>query len=320
MKNKKLDPQKLNNESYDLIRKVKKIVLVSVYNDDKLAEYLTLKGGTLLNMVWGVTDRPSVDIDFSIDTSLSNELDTPEGFKKRLRNALEEGFSTGIDGVPYSVIEFRLEPRPPEISEDLKGFWGGYMASFSIIETSKQTSPQEDKKRALFIGKSRVKNGETLLSPKFSIDISLHEICSNDREEEEFGDVYIEIYTPLMVVYEKLRAICQTDPRYNETVKRSRKATPRTKDFYDIYIIMTSMEDINIKENLLLLQKMFSIKKVPISYLEGVQHKKSFHSGNFEAVLSTLPPDEVEHETFTPYFDYVVNLIKDILSNIAENS
>lgn len=318
MKKKKLNPQKLNNETYELIKKVKKVVLSSIYNDDELAQYLTLKGGTLLDMVWEVTGRPSVDIDFSIDTTLSDALDNPDEFGDRFKKALEQGFSEGIDGVQYSVLDFKLELRPPEISDDLKHFWGGYMASFSIIETSKQTTPEEDKKRALFIGKSKVRNGETLLSPKFSIDISLHEICGENRKEAEFGDVFIEIYTPLMVVYEKLRAICQTDPRYNSIIKRSRDSKPRTKDFYDIYMIMTSL-DIDIKENLSLLQEIFSIKRVPLKFLEGVKDKEDFHSGNFETVLSTLPEDEVEHKTFKPYFDFVIDLIeKEILPNIED--
>ena len=37
MKKKKLNPQKLNNETYELIKKVKKVVLSSIYNDDELA-------------------------------------------------------------------------------------------------------------------------------------------------------------------------------------------------------------------------------------------------------------------------------------------
>ena len=245
-------------------------------------------------MVWQVTGRPSVDIDFSIDTTLSDQLDNPDEFGERFQKALEKGFSEGIDGVQYSVLDFKLELRPPKISDDLKHFWGGYMASFSII----------------------VKNGETLLSPKFSIDISLHEICGDNRKEEAFGDVFIEIYTPLMVVYEKLRAICQTDSRYNSIIKRSRDSKPRTKDFYDIYMIMKLL-DVDIKENLLLLQKIFSIKKVPIEFLVDVKNNEDFHSGNFETVLSTLPLDEVEHKTFKPYFDFVVNLVeKEILPNI----
>jgi hypothetical protein len=317
-KDKKNKPQELNDETYTFIREVKKVVLTSIYNDDKLAEYLTLKGGTLLDMIWGITKRPSIDIDLSIDTT-SSELDNVDVFEKSLFQALDSGFQKGINGESYSIIDFKLEQRPDNISDDLKHFWGGYMASFSIIKTSENTTSLRGKMRTSFIGKSKIKNGTTFLSKKFSIDISLHEICLDDRNEnKEFEDTYIAIYTPLMVVYEKLRAICQTADSYNVIIKRSRDSKPRTKDFYDIFMIMNSdVLNVDILENLPLLKRIFEVKRVPIDFLKDIKNNEEFHGANFEQLLSTLPKDEVEHPNFKPYFDYVVDLIENgILPNL----
>jgi predicted nucleotidyltransferase component of viral defense system len=52
---------------YNFVKEVKGKIIEAIYEDDELAEILTLKGGTLLDMFWGISGRPSKDIDFSID-------------------------------------------------------------------------------------------------------------------------------------------------------------------------------------------------------------------------------------------------------------
>ena len=48
---KKNSKMTLNDETYTFIKKVKEVVLTSIFNDDELADFLTLKGGTLLDTV-----------------------------------------------------------------------------------------------------------------------------------------------------------------------------------------------------------------------------------------------------------------------------
>jgi hypothetical protein len=312
MKKKKENKMILSDSSYEFIKKVKLVVLKAVFKDDYLEEHLTLKGGTLLDMVWKVTKRPSIDADFSIDTSISNIADL-EKFKTTLKKALVKEFELGIDGESYELFDFEFKEAPPSISDDFKSFWGGYTALFKIIKSVESSNLDLETKRmkAIMIGKSKnKKHGDDIgLTAKYSIDISLHEICQDDRIEKEVGDVFISIYTPLMVVYEKIRAICQTNEKYNVVIKRDRESTPRTRDFYDIYQIVKKLE-IDVKSNVSLLKSMFNVKRVPLDYLKDVKEEKNYHGQNFDKIKATLEVGELEHDTFDPYFDFVVDLIE----------
>jgi hypothetical protein len=310
MKKKKENKMILSESSYDFIKKVKLVVLKAVFKDDYLQEHLTLKGGTLLDMVWKVTKRPSIDADFSIDTSISSTVDLAI-FKIILQEALVREFELGIDGKSYELFDFELKEAPPSISEDLKSFWGGYTVLFKIIELDESLDLKAKRTKAVMVGKSKKKkHGNDIgLTAKYSIDISLHEICQEDRIEEKIGDVFISIYTPLMVVYEKIRAICQTNEKYKVVIRRGRQSTPRTRDFYDIYQIVKKLE-IDVKSNVSLLKSMFSVKRVSLDYLEEIKEQRDYHGQNFDKIKATLEVDELEHDTFDPYFDFVVDLIE----------
>ena len=50
----------------EFLNELKKRVIIAMFSDDDLMEHLVLKGGNLLDIVYGISTRPSKDVDFSI--------------------------------------------------------------------------------------------------------------------------------------------------------------------------------------------------------------------------------------------------------------
>jgi hypothetical protein len=114
-----------------------------------------------------------------------------------------------------------------------------------------------------------------------------------------------------MVIFEKLRAICQQFPEYGEIV-HSHPRTARARDFIDIFSIS---EAFNIKwtskENREILRKIFSIKNVPIEYIGRIGEFREFHRQDFEAVKSTVRAGYALKE-FDYYIDYVLSRCQEL--------
>ncbi|MBL7119885.1 MAG: nucleotidyl transferase AbiEii/AbiGii toxin family protein [Dehalococcoidia bacterium] len=47
----------------DLLERVKRFAIVSVVSNDELMEQLVLKGGNAIDLIYGISDRGSIDID-----------------------------------------------------------------------------------------------------------------------------------------------------------------------------------------------------------------------------------------------------------------
>src|SRR5262245_19922938 len=98
----------------------------------------------------------------------------------------------------------------------------------------------------------------------FSVDFSKGEYTSG-KAEVELNDYTIYVYTPEMVVIEKLRAVCQQMAEY--TTKN--RGNARARDFYDIHLVITKTGiDLRRPENLDMLRHIFEAKHVAIELLK----------------------------------------------------
>src|SRR5690349_7055812 len=109
------------------LEEIRRITIVAMFSDDWLMERLVLKGGNELTVVYGISARTSLDIDFSIDGDFS-EVDEAE---RRIGAALSRRF----DLAGYTVFDYRFEKKPKLQRQDEAPRWGGYVAKFKIIET-----------------------------------------------------------------------------------------------------------------------------------------------------------------------------------------
>jgi hypothetical protein len=105
-------------ESPTFLAKVKRLVIIAMFSDDDLMERLVLKGGNLLDLVYQVSARASLDVDFSVD----GDLESREELERKMTRTLTSTFAD--EG--FRVFDVKVEAVPPEISDDVKDFWGGY--------------------------------------------------------------------------------------------------------------------------------------------------------------------------------------------------
>lgn len=277
------------------LEKIKKLVITAMFSDDELMEKLVLKGGNALDIVHKIAHRASVDIDFSIENEFKEEeLDIIEG---KIRKVLEERFKE--EG--YRVFDIDFVKRPQKITPDMADFWGGYQVKFKIIESPKHKQLSTDiaalRRQATVVGEGQKRT--------VKIDISKFEYCRT-KQKSELDGYTIYVYTPEMIVTEKLRAICQQMSEYANVVK-SPSRSARARDFFDIYTIIEHFKiDLTTQKNIELLKNIFNAKRVPLKFIGKIQDYREFHRPSFPAVRDTVIPGTKLND-FDFYFDYVVN-------------
>lgn len=275
-----------------MIDKIKRLTLVALMRDERLMYGLALKGGNALQLVYDITDRASMDIDFSIDGDFS-DLDL-----KRIQATLEAYLNDEFQKENLVVFDIKFIEKPKANAEKV---WKGYNIEFKVTSSEKYQIYDMDKTR-----REAIKiNGQ---STKFSIDISSFEYIKNAKKHDLDGTVLL-VYTPEMIVIEKLRALCQSIPEYSQIIPTA-KIKGRARDFYDIWNICTQFEiDITSKENTILLDEIFKAKKVPIDFLDLINSNKDLQKENWASVEDTLSS---KNQGFDFYYDYTMNIIKQI--------
>jgi len=276
------------------IQKIKTLAIIAMFSDDDLMEILVLKGGNALDIVHKVAQRSSMDLDFSIPQQFKPENN--EQIETKIKKVLESTFKP--EG--YKIFDVKFNEKPENITPDIASFWGGYHVEFKIIESEKYNKLYENvdalRRNALVIGSEQQKT--------LSIQISKFEYCST-KKSEELGGITIYVYTPEMIVIEKLRAICQQMTEYLNLVKGT-AGTARARDFFDIYIVIEHFKiSLAKQENIALLKNIFHAKRVPLVLIRKIQDYKEFHSPDFATVRDTIKVG-YDLKDFEFYFDYVV--------------
>jgi predicted nucleotidyltransferase component of viral defense system len=253
---------------------------------------LVLKGGNLLDLIYGISTRASKDLDFSME----GEFASVEELRCKLFPALTAAYVE----MGYDVFDFKVTMEPPRMTEDRKSFWGGYRVYFKLIEFAKATAFRDDESR---------RRHAVSISPddskKFRIDISKHELC-DDRRRHLLNGYVIYGYSPELFVAEKLRAICQQHTTYSQTVQRHRSA--RARDFVDICCVLDRI-GVDIASNAFrgLVGKVFTKKRVPMELLGRLNEDREFHRPDFVSVQDTVKPGVLLAE-FDEYFNRVIEL------------
>lgn len=274
---------------------LKRLTIIGLFSDETLAEFLVLKGGNALSLVYQLGHRGSLDLDFSIESDFPLEvLDT---LGTRMGAALNKAFE------PEGLVAFdvKIDEVPPDVTPDMTPFWGGYAITFKLITSAEYLAAEGNldqlRRRALVTGPGQVK--------KVQVEISKHEFCGQ-REVHELDGLKVSVYSPAMIVCEKLRALCQQTEDYCHLVKRSPRA--RARDFYDIYATMQKYRvDLGSPETRRLLRDIFEAKRVPLRLLGQMRDSKTFHAPDWDAVRGTVSPG-VDLKSFEFYFDFVLEL------------
>lgn len=267
------------------IDEIRECCIVALASDSYLLDQLVLKGGNALALIHKIGNRASVDLDYSIE----EDVDDPEVLKARLKAALEAEFSKR----KLVVVGVRFQSRPRSGSEHVR--FGGYRFEFMLAPKEAFDSTPDDIQA---LGRAAILTGPNQ-QRKFRIEISRYEYCGWKQLESVAGkDVYV--YSPDMIVAEKLRALCQQMPDYRY---RSNK-TPRPRDLYDIYAcILHAGVNVNTPEFAELLNHVFRAKSVPLQLLDQLENHRDFHFAGWDSVQVAVAEDLDE---FDFYFDFVL--------------
>ncbi len=277
----------------DLVDRIKRLAIMSVFAEDEFMEVLVLKGGNALDLVWGVTTRASIDIDLSMAGAFDDdELD-------RICAKLESSLKKTFRGDDLVVFDVTFKAQPDPLSEELSSFWGGYNITFKVIHKSDHDRVNGNldsiRKESIKIGgKGRIR-----------IDISRFEF-TEQKTSVDFDGYQVFVYSPAMIVAEKLRAICQQDLTYTSQVHKHR--TPRAKDFVDI---CATVEKFSIETSSSafadLVKYIFDAKRVPLVLLANIGSMSDYHKQDFASVKDTVRTRETLND-FDFYFAKVVDL------------
>lgn len=189
----------------DELTRIKKLTLVAMVADDELLEQLVLKGGNAIDLIYGLSKRSSLDLDFSTAHDLDQKVVLP-----KVQRSLESIFKD--EG--YVAFDIKMVERPGKMPDELAAFWGGYCIEFKLI--------QGDRAAALGLDVERMRRQAIIFGEgaKFTIDISRHEYVE-EKQQATVEGYTVYVYSPEMIVCEKLRAICQQLPDYGKVVQRA---------------------------------------------------------------------------------------------------
>lgn len=257
--------------------------------DDELGELLVLKGGNALRLVHRIGIRTSQDLDYSIESDLNPQ---------KVRKLIEVALTSEFQRKGYVPFDVKIEKKPHIPTEfDERPKWGGWRVGFKLVSKGILEQHGND------FAKAR-NYALTLYSgtKSFRIDISRHEYVK-PAAQIDFEGFPLRVYSLAMIVYEKLRAICQQMEDYEYVAN----PTPRPRDFVDICSILDTGQNEVVAQRDLLAQ-VFKAKDVPVSFLEAIGTVYSFHESGWQKVA-----DELGYDTgFRSYFDRVVAFVEQL--------
>ncbi|MBA8777357.1 nucleotidyl transferase AbiEii/AbiGii toxin family protein [Staphylococcus schleiferi subsp. coagulans] len=286
---------------------IKRTTLKAIFLDERLENILTLKGGNALHL-HGLTKRESQDLDFSIRESI-RLAEKNEGviFENNIKKAFEEK--------GYHVISYKFQDKPKVRDNKTPPFWGGYMITFSII---KYTELQRLESKGIQNFNAYAESmGDG--SKKIKIDLSFEEY-TDPRTTTEIDGVKIYLYSPLMIVYEKIRASCQQLKEYELSSDKT-----RARDLYDIYSILTNISNVELREevvnpnNFHILRRMFELKEVPIELIPKVKKIKDRLLQDYKQTVLPQIPANAETPDFEYLFMYNIELFDELYISLKNN-
>jgi len=283
----------------DETEQLKRLAIIGLFSEDQLVDRLVLKGANALSLAHGLTSRASFDLDFSMEGAF--EAGELANITARIEFRLKQVFKPA----GYVVFDVGLRQVPEKISPDLEDFWGGYDLEFKVISRRRYdelggelTAIQREAIPLKPGGKAR-----------FEVDISRHEYCYG-KQPVEIDQFSVYVYTPAMVVCEKIRAICQQTASYAKFVKKH--STPRARDFFDIHETVRRFDiDLLTTEHVQLLRHMFQAKRVPLELLLTIEQERDFHRQDWDAVRDTVDT-KVRLRDFDVYFEFVVGMCRKV--------
>ncbi len=289
------------------MEQIKRWAIIALASDDFLMQTLVLKGGNAIDLLvppsGGKLSRASYDLDFSMEDDFDDDLGK---IASRIEKTIRDTFAEK----DFIVFDYKFSQKPKVMKDNLKDFWGGYYIEFKLITV--------DEFSRLNGNLEKIRRGAIAIRPnqssKVEIEISKYEYVGDKIRMEVDGHT-VYIYSPQMIVFEKLRAICQQLPSYAKIIP-PHSPRPRARDFYDMHLICEQHEiEVNSEASKELVRLIFEAKKVPLSFIKDLASNAQIHRQDWQNVLDTLPASEkAEVKDFEYYLLFVVEKFNPLTS------
>lgn len=245
--------------------------VVALFSNSILEKTLVLKGGAALHLAEKIVSRLSTDMDFSITEPIEN----PDTYFQKVTDELQNHFAA----LGFDVIDSRHERKPKVRKEGLPQFWGGWVYTFKLSDIKTRNKSPESRQRSALIP-------EGSNASRIDIEISEYEYCG-DLETVRIDGTKIHVYSSILLILEKLRAICQQHSNYPYGTKKN-----RSRDYYDIFCLVKKYRTTKNFYNELKthLSAVFDAKKVPLELLDRIFDADfvALQTGNFSSLKDTV--------------------------------
>lgn len=269
---------------------IRREALTAIFSHDAFFNHGALKGGTALELALKIGTRSSLDIDISIEGDFEDVATVMESLERLMR----EHFAT----LDHRLFDYSYSFQPPR--DDVPDDWGGYRIEFKVVPI--EWYREDDRNVTL-------RRAVEYHHRKFKMDISRSEYIGVPLEIDVGSAVTWRVYTPTLIVCEKLRAICQQLPSY--ATARHLRPRRRPRDFYDVHAVMTSDSNVDASSEPFreALRQCFAAKVVAPSLLSEARTEAvyEFHLGDWDSVTNAVAGSV---QGFRFYFDYVTALIE----------
>jgi len=237
-----------------------------------------------------LTSRLSIDADFSVEESITNE--------KTFFNSIKASVGSQFRKFKYDIIDFTWKRKPKKRNADFPDWWGGWSCEFKLVSFRHRGKDIITKRRNAL-------SPEGANSTKILVEISEHEYCGKKRTKMIHG-IKVLGYSRELLVLEKIRAICQQHPDYS-----FRSSKNRARDFYDIYELTSKAGSEFADSCSHHIEKVFAAKEVPMSLLSALWDETFIDEQRrgFDEVKDTVSS---RIHDFNVYLEHLRFLVKEI--------
>ncbi|MCI3149675.1 hypothetical protein C5137_26575 [Bacillus cereus] len=293
------------------IQKFQNLSLYAILSSDIFTDKTVLTGGSVLNLVYNVHNRVSVDLDLSLESPI-----LPHEYV-RLETELDYNFDKIFSKEKYKILNSRLEIRSLNLHNkfSFENLFNPkeilYKYTFQLMDL------HEYQKICNFTGstkeqrEARCKDNIITLPNKknvFEIDFKW-EGPIIEKQEYEINNYTLKAPSPFILLCKKMIGILAHSPHIGDTPEKFKRA--RAQDFFDIHSLIASkmihLQDLIQLNNLKLLQAMLTEKKIETSSLKDLKKLREFHQSNFADSVRNM--SLIPLKSFEYYFDFIIHII-----------
>jgi hypothetical protein len=110
---------------------IRKLSITALFSDDVLFEQIVLKGGNAMSLIYHISPRVSLDLDFSMEA----DFDNLEEIQARIEHVLADRFNS------VGLIPFEIELTPePSVQGENPPWWGRLSIAAKLADEKRHRS------------------------------------------------------------------------------------------------------------------------------------------------------------------------------------